>query len=80
MVSNFVNFGLDLFLMFVLGWGVAGAGDLLHSHCHVKRWVDILAHCQILHAAARMKDELTQRKQGKEKCQSDSFVQLWRPA
>lgn len=28
-VSNFVNFGLDLFLMFVLGWGVAGAGMLV---------------------------------------------------
>lgn len=24
--SNFVNLGLDCFLMFVLGWGVAGAG------------------------------------------------------
>lgn len=26
--SNFINLGLDLFLMFVLGWGVAGAGTL----------------------------------------------------
>lgn len=24
-VANVINFGLDLFLMFVLGWGVAGA-------------------------------------------------------
>lgn len=30
-VSNFVNLGLDLFLMFVLGWGVAGAGKTLSS-------------------------------------------------
>lgn len=34
-ISNFVNFGLDLFLMFVLGWGVAGAGKFLGSSRHL---------------------------------------------